>query len=357
MPDARPGDELVWSRDGDSIVAIRPLPKLRASAIPEIPLIKAPRTGLHPVLTGVKTHFEAGRLSYEGEYLKPAKRLLPDFVVTKAGIDKALSFANELFLSLEESGHRVVIAPHGEYLHREEVDEREISHGNKAYNNLWSPGRSTVVYVGTVAIGMTIIEMSEEVEMRYVNGKYIREDEYVLPKSRRNFSDNSWTTKKQLSSGRLCLQAYSPYARAKWLHHWKEANGRDLKSQIKGIVQEFERSVIEISRLVEEASRQIELERQEWEEQSKKWHREEEERRAAKALKESKDDILRIIDNWDKAKRIEQFISDIERRTAQLRDDQLAGVLERLKIARELFGSADALEHFLSWRSPAEHRS
>ena len=50
---------------------------------------------------------------------------------------------------------------------------------NRGYNNLWSPWRCTVVYIGTVAIGLTIIEMSEEVEVRYVNGKYIREQDYV----------------------------------------------------------------------------------------------------------------------------------------------------------------------------------
>lgn len=91
--------------------------------------------------------------------------------------------------------------------------------------------------------------------------------------------------------------------------------------------------------------------------QSKKWRRAEEERRAAKALKESKDEILRIIDSWDKAKRIDQFMLDIQKRASDLHDEERLNVLERLKRARELFGSVDALEHFLAWRSPKENRS
>jgi len=35
--------------------------------------------------------------------------------------------------------------------------------------------RPTVVYVGTVAIGLAIIEMSEKIPMRYIDGKYIRD--------------------------------------------------------------------------------------------------------------------------------------------------------------------------------------
>lgn len=42
------------------------------------------------------------------------------------------------------------------------------------------------MYIGTLAIGLTIIEMSEEVEVRYVNGKYIRESDYVPPKRGEN---------------------------------------------------------------------------------------------------------------------------------------------------------------------------
>lgn len=125
---------------------------------------RQPLPDRHPLTTDAKSHFEAGRLSYSAGYLKPAKRLLVDLAVTKISPDKALSFANQLFLALETRGHRVVIAPNTERFRRAEIDEREIQDKYNHYKNLWSPQLCTVVYIGTVAIGLTIIELSENSE-------------------------------------------------------------------------------------------------------------------------------------------------------------------------------------------------
>ena len=70
-----------------------------------------------------------------------------------------------------------------EGFHRSKVDERENPGTGHRNNDLWSPMRSTVVYVGTTAIGLTVIEMSEEAEARHVNGEYVRLTGYV-PKRR-----------------------------------------------------------------------------------------------------------------------------------------------------------------------------
>ena len=275
-------------------------------------------------------------------------------VVTKTGLDKALAFANHLFSLFEEYGHRVVIAPNGEHFYRAEVDEREVPMKNRGYNDLWSPWRCTVVYIGTVAIGLTIIEMSEEVEVRYVNGKYIREQDYVPPKRGRYAFDHSWKTKKAFPTGRLCLQAYSPYPRAKWINRWQEAKDSDLCSQIKTIVKELAGAAVNIARLVEEGERQAEIERQQWETQQEQWRKEEADRRAAKALKESRVELFQIINGWAESNRIEQFFQDAERRATNLSDNERLKVLERLKRARGLVGSVDALDHFMSWKSPDE---
>lgn len=354
LPDARPGDELVWSRDGQPIKVARLLPCPPSTSTQKRPRPSTSRPSQHPLINGAKAHFEAGRLSYEGDYLKPAKKLLVDLAVTKTSLDKALAVANHLFSLFEEYGYRVVIAPTGEQLYRAEVDEHEEPRRNRGYNNLWSPYRCTVVYIGTVAIGLTIIETSEEVEVHYVNGKYIREQDYVPPKRGRYAFDRSWTTKKAFPTGRLCLQAYSPYPRAKWINRWQETKNRDLGSQIKAIVKEFERASVSVAGLVEEGERQAELERQQWEAQQKQWRREEAERRAAKALKESREELLQIIDGWAESNRIEQFFQDAERGAANLSDSERLKILERLKRARELVGSVDVLDHFMAWRSPDE---
>ena len=183
LPDARPGDSLAWSPEGANIPIARSLPQPSTTVLRKSRTVeRATAPSQHPLVTGVKALFEGGRLSYDTGYLKPAKKLLVDLAVTKAGLDKALSFGNELFLALEDQGHRVLIAPNGEPFQRAEVDEHEKPRKNRGYSNLWSPGRCTVVYIGTIAIGLTIIEMSEEAEARYVNGQYVRLSEYVPPR-------------------------------------------------------------------------------------------------------------------------------------------------------------------------------
>ena len=109
-----------------------------------------------------------------------------------------------------------------------------------------------------------------------------------------------------------------------------------------------------IARLVEEGERQAEIERQRWETQQEQWRKEEADRRAAKALKESREELLQIINGWAESNRIEQFFQDAERRATNLSDNERLKVLERLKRARGLVGSVDALDHFMSWRSPDE---
>lgn len=289
LPDARPGDELAWSTDPAQAAPGRPLPRPPLKSAPRTrPVSAGTQPTQHSLIRGAKPLFEAGRLSYDTGYLKPAKKLLVDLVVAKTGLDKALSFGNRLFSALEENGYRVLIAPNSEPFRRPQVDERETPRKQRSYSNLWSPWRCTVVYIGTVAIGLTIIEMSEEVEVRYVDGKYVRLSEYVSPKRRHYAVDHSWTTKRDFPTGRICLQAYSPYRGTTWSHHWRETETQDLSSRISTIVKKLEAAAIEVSALVAQAEREAELERQRWELQQARWRREEEEKRAAAALKESK---------------------------------------------------------------------
>lgn len=354
LPEARPGDHLTWSRNGELPLVQRALPMPPVSTPRRKFRRSEPKPTQHRLITGVKALFEAGRLSESAGYLKPAKRLLVDLAVTKTGLDKALAFANTLFLALEERGYRVVIAPTGEPSNRTEVDERENPHKHRSYNNLWRPSRCTVVYIGTVMIGLTIIEMSEEVEVRYVNGEYVRLSDYTPPKRTRHAIDRTWTTTRDFSTNRLCLQAYSPYWRAEWSQQWRETKNRDLTSRISTIIKELEQAAVEVARLVEEGERKAEVERHRWDAQHAQWLREQEEKRVAKALMDSKDELLKIIEAWAQAKQIQAFFIDAEQRLRDLPDDVRDQILDRLRRARELIGNVDALERFRSWMAPDE---
>jgi len=354
LPGPRPGDPLEWTRDGALPKRARSLPKPPDQKPTRKRAVRRQLSDGHPLFNGAKPLFEAGRLSWHGKYLKPAKKLLVDLVVTQTGLDKAIAFSNELFLALEARDHRVVIAPNAERFHRADVDERENPGKGHHHNNLWSPMRCTVVYIGTVAIGLTVIEMSEAAEARYVNGEYVRLTDFVPKRRGRYAQDYGWTSTHDFPTGRLCLQAYSPYPRANWTQQWRETPSRALSGRIPAIVRELEKATVEIARLVEEGERQAEIERQRWEAQREQWRREEEARRAAKALKDSKEDLLHVIDTWAEAKRLEEFFADAERRAQDLPDEQRERTIERLRRARALIGSTDALERFDAWRAPEE---
>jgi hypothetical protein len=357
LPDPQPGNQMTWSRGGHDINVARPLPHPPSGTRKRRLKPKADRPSQHPLVHGVRGLFEQGRYKNETGYLRPDKQILVDLIVTKPSLDKALSFANQLFLSFEDRGYPVVLEPRGENFYRAAVDEHEVprkTRDDRYHNRLWSPCRCTVVYVGTVAIGLTVIEMAEEVEVRYVDGKYIREQDYIPPKRSRYAHEFTWTTQKDYPTGRLCLQAYAPYRRAHWVKRWQETRKRDLGSQIKTIVKELKEAAVVIARLVEEGERQAEIEHKKWEAQQEIWRREKAERHAAQALKESREELLQIIDRWGRANRIDQFFRDAEQRAAGLSDDERLRLLERLKLARQMVGSVDALDRFLAWRSPDE---
>ena len=61
-----------------------------------------------------------------------------------------------------------------------------------------------------------------------------------------------------------------------------------------------------------------------------------------------------FFDRWGRANRIEQFFRDAEQRAAGLSDDERFRLLERLKLAREMVGSVDALDRFMAWKAPKE---
>lgn len=351
LPEAAPGDELEWNRYGQARRAKLPLPKPpRKKKVKRRDRSQFP--DLHPLLQGAQQYFDEARETGSG-YLRPSKRLMVDVIASKETCSRALAVANELFLLFEERGHAVAFERQGLALRRYAVDEREKGGRDRHYSDLWGPSRNTIVTIGTVLIGLTIFEMSENVEVKYQGGKYVRVSNLPARKLRRHES-YSWTSMHELPSGRLCVQAYSPYHRADWKRQWREAKAGDFPGKLSAIVKELKREAAIIAQLVEEGERKAEIERQEWEAKQIIWRREEEERRRIKAIKDSREELSEIIKGWAKAKRIEEFFADAERGAADLGDDEKAVILERLKLAREMVGSIDALLWLRSWKAPDE---
>lgn len=61
-----------------------------------------------------------------------------------------------------------------------------------------------------------------------------------------------------------------------------------------------------------------------------------------------------VIEAWGRAKQLEDFFDDAERRARTLEPDESEAALDRIRQARALLGDGDALRRLLSWRSPEE---
>ena len=241
-------------------------------------------------------------------------------------------------------------------LRRGTVEEYEQPKKKQDYNysRLWSPYRPTVVYVGTVAVGLAVIEMSESVLMRYVNGKYIRDADYVPPKSSRHYIDHTWTTTKDLPCGRLRLVAYSPYWRASWQVSWQETKNATLTRELSKIVKAIEDAAVELVEKLKEADRQAEIARLERLVEEEKHRQEEDRRYIQQSVKDSRAQIVQIIQAWSEVMNTERFLQGVQERAASLPPDEHDAVLERLKLARDFVGTQNPLDFFLSWKTPLE---
>jgi L-lactate utilization protein LutC len=354
LPDPHPGDPLLWSKDGDVIR----MPKPAAPVIPKAGAkpVRISRTSVHGLIRGAKAHFENSRTVKEDGYLKPYKQLLVDVTTSKASLDKALDLANDLFNALESVGHRVMLSPSDAQLRRKQVEERESPTKARDYwqhGGLWSPGRPTVVYVGTVAIGLSVIEMSENVTMRYVRGGYIRDSDYVPPRNRYQ-AEHTWTTQQDVPSGRMRIRAFSPYGAVDWSTHWQETKAAGLRSQIRAIVAEIEAAAPMLVEKLEEEERQAEIRRQQWEIEKEKRRREEDRQRIEQSVADNKADLREVIERWSYIMGIERFLGGVEDAARTLPQAQKEATLERLALARAFLGTQDPLDFFRDWKTPIE---
>ena len=75
------------------------------------------------------------------------------------------------------------------------MDERSKGGRERSGYGIRSPDRPTVVYVDTIAIGLTLVELSEEVEVQYIDGKYVPLGQVPLEKRHGLSAAYTWTTK------------------------------------------------------------------------------------------------------------------------------------------------------------------
>lgn len=139
---------------------------------------------------------------------------------------------------------------------RPDVDHREVVPKKLDYYShaTWSPARPTVVLIGTVAIGLTLYELSQRTEVHFIDGKYVPVSAAPVIRGRQRPYWSTWTTHHDLPTGRLVLRAHSPYGRATWSQQWPEGSVGDLSKRFNQIVKELEAAAPVISDLVQEGA-------------------------------------------------------------------------------------------------------
>lgn len=317
----------------------------------------------HPLLFGAEEHLRKTRGVKNGEFLRPYKRILPDLISSEAALPRALSIANALYLALDERGYRVHIAPAADNLLRIHVGEQEVERKDRKYGryhsgSIWAPDRPTVFYIDMVPVALAITEMTERVTMRYFNGDYHREDSKLIRSAKSWQLTHSWTTEQDMPCGRFRIVAYSPKKGVKWSRNWQETEQQSLERLIPEIVETLGASKVDLQRLMEAEEAAEEQRKKEQKERWERYEREEDARKTAQALADSRQQLAEIIEKWGKAMTVERFFADATERLDSADDDRRQRLEGRLALARSVMGSVDPLDFIESWVAPEErHRS
>ena len=72
------------------------------------------------------------------------------------------------------------------------------------------------------------------------------------------------------------------------------------------------------------------------------------------ALKESREQLIAIVQDWSFARSFESFFEDMQQRVSTLPAEQQEAILGRIAQARAMLGGTDTLAHFQRWKSPNE---
>lgn len=217
---------------------------------------------------------------------------------------------------------------------------------------LWCPQRPTVVYIGSVAIGLAVVEMSENIAVRYVGGTYIPERDYVPPK--RGETRYNFTTTKDVPSGRLRLVAYPPFRSVFWINQWQETASASLLSKIPALIRAVEDMAPDLVTRIEEARVRAEVAHRKWLADVEARERAEDRKRIEQSKLDSAEQLNKAIEHWNKAMSIRRFFDAVEAQLLGLAASDAETARQRLESGRALLQAQDPVEALLTWRTPRE---
>lgn len=370
---AAPGDQRLWIKENGLT-----LPTTRQERpVPSLTSARVPRPALHPLLRGAEEQFRKSYICSDEEFLRPSARRLPDVSCSASGLRHSLDVANKLYQALERCGFHVRLAPPEEPKPSFRAAKQEVPSDERPSPNLrggvvWVPSRSTVAYVGPLAVNLVLTEMTEAVELLNFNGHYLRDCTNTVARAAADQHIRYWPERKSFLSGRCRILAYAPAPYIYWSQTWDETPGSSITTILPKIVNEFKELHQQAPNLIRQAVESADTARKllEIEEQKKEQQRLAQQliesvahesrlrardaQRVSEAQTASKRQLEEIIAKWAAAEAADRFLRCAEMRLDHASFERRPLLQKRLDLAKEVLGRIDALDHLESWLSPSE---
>jgi len=229
LPVVKPGFPQQWEKARTATAPIRPYYRGSVASPPE------QGSNLHPLIQ-LASAFYAGASTSDGIYLSPRRSAAIDLTCTAETLKDALALADALFKRLESCGHVVAIAP-GHGLTRPAIENwvKPIRYTRRIPLTLSKPKAPTIAIILGIPIGLAVMEISEEAEMRYLgHGEFERASKV------KKVAGITWTEWQRVPIGRLMLVAYSPHFPCPWQRVWAMKRRKSLARTAEAIVAELE---------------------------------------------------------------------------------------------------------------------
>jgi hypothetical protein len=307
----------------------------------------------HELLVGARPQFLKTR-PVDNDILRPLKRILVDIVSSEAKLDDALATAQALFTFLNAKGFHIGFGADDLMARRADIVLFERTPKRRYHRATWAPDRPTVVHFPQTPIGLTLFEMTEEIETMYVSGRYVPVRDLTSAQLKRFEGPDYWRSGKEVPTGRLCLQAYCPSQLVSWTRQWQESETGKLLQNIPRIASELQSIVPEVAELVRIAEIKAEEAHQRRREERLTWLAEQQRKARDAAIQDAKKDLLAAIAAWDEDRRVQSYFTAVEAQAGNLPEKDAAEVLERLDHCRSLVENPDPITLLKTWRAPHE---
>lgn len=169
-------------------------------------------------------------------YYKSTKRKLLDMNTSDTGLNIAEAFMLKFFAAAESRGFRVRLVERGDCFRRRDITFAEHGTCNYLYPALWRPSGPSIISAEGVSVGFSLVEMTEEVPVKEVKGRYVRDKRMINWSRGKNSAQLGYYSRRHIPSGRFRLQLYSPYESEGWHQIFSQTKTCSLISQIPKII-------------------------------------------------------------------------------------------------------------------------